>query len=97
MIKGLFRSKLLVLGAILVAFPWIFYSLSEFDNERGLIWFVIYQLYYLPFGSWMSEPFFKPDSEIFYVVLFPGKLVAPIVYISLLYISHFLKNKIKLN
>jgi hypothetical protein len=90
MIKNLLRPKLLVFGAILIVFPFVFLWLSEIDSEHGLIWFVFYQIYYLPLGSWMPEPLFRADSEVVFFVLILGKIITPITYVFLLNTISFL-------
>jgi len=51
-----------------------------------MLWLLLYQIYYLPLGTWISEPFFVPDSDISFQVRLPGAILAAIVY-SLVYIG----------
>jgi hypothetical protein len=55
------------------------------DDSRGLIWFYAHQLYYLPIGSWLGEPFFRPDSEVWFFVKPLGRILTPMIYLAILY------------
>jgi len=46
----------------------------------NLIFFALHQLYYAPLGSWLGLPFFQPDSELVFVVLWPGRILAAWAY-----------------
>jgi hypothetical protein len=46
----------------------------------NLIFFSLHLLYYAPLGSWLGLPFFKPDSELVFAVLWPGRVLAAFVY-----------------
>jgi hypothetical protein len=45
------------------------------------LWLLLYQFYYLPFGSWMGPPFFVPDSELSFIVRLPGAILAAVCYV----------------
>ena len=70
------------------------------DEKRGLIWFILHQIYYLPLGSWMGEPFFFPDSEMMFKVSMIGRVTTGLIYIVMIFflrskyrkILHILKN-----
>lgn len=58
--------------------------LYSFDSGRGLIWFFLHQLYYAPFGTWLHEPFFAPDSEVGFWVQPLGRILSAAAYAFLL-------------
>jgi hypothetical protein len=49
--------------------------------DGGLIWFFLHQLYYAPFGTWIHEPFFDPDSEVGFWVQPMGRILAAVAYV----------------
>ena len=65
---------------VILLWPAVFHLLINFDRDRGMLWLLLYQLYYLPLGSWMGQPFFVPDSELSYVVRVPGVILTVVVY-----------------
>jgi hypothetical protein len=52
--------------------------------RTGLLPYFIYQLYYLPFGSWLKPPFFNHDSELGILVLPAGAFLTATVYTLLM-------------
>jgi hypothetical protein len=68
----------IVLAAILL-WPFVFWGLASLDDDRGLIWLALHQLYYLPF-SWMGRPLFVPDSEVGFSVGWAGRVIAFLSY-----------------
>jgi len=63
---------------IAVAVPAALFAL----HGLNLIFFGLHQLYYAPLGSWLGLPFFQPDSELAFVVLWPGRILAASAYAS---------------
>jgi predicted tellurium resistance membrane protein TerC len=76
--------RLAILVAILV-WPAFFSWLSEFDQEHGLIWLLLQQVYYLPF-SWVGPPLFTPDSDIGVLVQPTGRAFAVFFYVLWFYV-----------
>ena len=70
-----------VVISIIIFFPLLMEILKDLDDSRGMIWFLLHQIYYLPIGSWLGEPFFMPDSEVSFWVLMPGRILMPIIYL----------------
>lgn len=63
-----------------IALPWLlWWAAHGLDN---VVWFTLHQLYYLPLGSWMREPFFRPDSEVMFFVLPAGRLLTVLLYLA---------------
>lgn len=54
---------------------------------------MLHQGYYSLIG-WIGEPFFKPDSEIMFVVKISGRILAVVVYSLLLVGFIYLKRKV---
>jgi hypothetical protein len=73
------RRIVLILGVVLL-WPLVFYVLMKAAPGLGMIWLLAFQLYYLPFGSWLREPFFTSDSELSFTVLPLGMGLAAICY-----------------
>jgi hypothetical protein len=71
-----------IVGAVLL-WPLVFYVLTKAVPALGMIWLLAFQLYYLPFGSWLREPFFTPDSELSFTVLPFGVGLVAICYVAL--------------
>jgi hypothetical protein len=65
---------------VILLWPALFYVLGNLDRDRGMLWLLLFQMYYLPLGSWISQPFFVPDSELSYVVRVPGAILTSVVY-----------------
>jgi hypothetical protein len=65
---------------VILLWPALFYVLSNLDRDRGMLWLLLFQMYYLPFGSWISQPFFVPDSELSFLVRVPGAILTSVVY-----------------
>jgi len=82
MIRPEKRRIVLILGVVLL-WPLVFYVLTKTVPGLGMIWLLAFQLYYLPFGSWLREPFFTPDSELSFTVLPLGVGLAAICYAAL--------------
>ncbi len=76
------RRIILILGVVIL-WPLVFYVLTKVVPALGMIWLLAFQLYYLPFGSWLREPFFTPDSELSFTVLPLGIGLAAICYSAL--------------
>ena len=89
--KGYVRVSIIV---TIVLFPFLMEWLSELDNNRAMIWFLFHQLYHLPFGSWLGEPFYKPDSDVSYWVQIPWRFLAPVVYVTIYFFLIRLKNSL---
>jgi hypothetical protein len=79
--KPLWVSLLLIL-----LWPGLFYILMHLIPGLGMLWLLFYQIYYLPLGTWITQPFFVPDSDISFQVRLPGVILTAIVY-SLIYLS----------
>jgi hypothetical protein len=78
----------LKLGFILISIlilPIFLDVASDLDENRGLIWFALHQLYYLPFGVWIGEPLFVSDNEIMFKVLPLGRIVVAILNCTLFF------------
>jgi hypothetical protein len=82
MIRPEKRRIALILGGVLL-WPLVFWVLMKAVPGLGMIWLLAFQLYYLPFGSWLREPFFTPDSELSFTVLPLGVGLAAICYAAL--------------
>jgi len=84
----------------IVLSPLILIIFQYYVFNLGLIGLFFDGLYYLPLGSWMQEPFFKPDSELGFIVLWPGRFLTGIIYTFILLIlsslNIYLTNKKKL-
>jgi hypothetical protein len=65
---------------VILLWPALFYVLGNLDRELGMLWLLLFQMYYFPFGSWISQPFFVPDSELSYLVRVPGAILTSLVY-----------------
>ena len=74
------RSQVVTLALILIL-PLALWILSLVNSTLGMVWVLLMYFYYLPFGSWLREPFFRPDSDLSFAVLFPGALLTAFVYI----------------
>lgn len=72
------RNQVIFLATIIIL-PFVLSVLSKLDSDRGLIWFVLHQLYYLPL-SWVGESFFQPDSEVGYFVKTSGRMLVAFIY-----------------
>lgn len=82
--------KLFICGIIIIlAIPFVLDLLCKIDSSRGLIWFFMHQLYYVPLGSWVGKPFFTPDSEVYYFVNWPGRILTAVFYVVVLVFSKF--------
>jgi hypothetical protein len=77
--KGALKWQWITLLVILL-WPALFYILGNLDRDRGMLWLLLFQMYYLPCGSWIGQPFFVPDSELSYVVRVPGAILTSVVY-----------------
>ena len=55
-----------VLAGLWLALPAALFALYTLDAARGLFWLLLHQLYYAPFGTWLEEPFFIPDTDVSY-------------------------------
>jgi hypothetical protein len=77
----------------LAGWPILFELLFHVDEDHGLIWLFLHQLYYMPFG-WLGTPFIIPDSDVSFWVQWPGRILALGVYIGLFYVfMRFLDRK----
>lgn len=65
----------------LVAWLLLPHVIAGFNYPLGLISFLFYQLYHAPLGLWMTEPFFRPDSEIVFAVLPAGQILIAVFYL----------------
>jgi hypothetical protein len=77
--------------AILAAPAVLLLLLQLFPN---LILFALHQLYYAPLGSWIGLPFFRPDSEIVFEVLWPGRLLAIATYSGMIWLFWLARMKL---
>jgi hypothetical protein len=71
----------LVLVALWLVLPAALFALYSNDVDGGLVWFFLHQLYYAPFGTWIREPFFTPDSEVGFWAQPMGRILAAVVYL----------------
>ena len=85
--------RMLILSFVLV-FPFIFLGLMNLDGNRGLVWFFIHQMYYLPL-SWIGEPFFQLDSEVSFFVSYLGRIFTAVCYLLLIIILTKINSRIK--
>ncbi len=69
----------MVIGLLLIA-PLALSVLQNFDPERGALWLMLYQLYYLPFSTILGEDFFVPDRDLGFVVTIAGQFFVAIAY-----------------
>ena len=67
-----------------LSLPAALYALSVWDGNRGLIWFWLHQIYYMPFGAWLGQPFFAPDAEVYFWARPLGRVVAAVGYAAIL-------------
>ena len=51
------RSQVVTLALILIL-PLALWILSLVNSTLGMVWVLLMYFYYLPFGSWLREPFF---------------------------------------
>ena len=70
---------------VLIGWPAFFSWLSEAQDGPGLIWFMLHQIYYLPF-SWLGAPLFEPDPEVGFRVQPTGRALAVFFYVLLFYV-----------
>jgi hypothetical protein len=77
----------------IILFPLPFKILSDLDHSYGLLWFFIHQLYYQPYAGLLQEPFFIPDSDIGFFVEIPGRIIAPLGYITIFFLYKLVKKK----
>ena len=70
----------LVFVGLWLMLPAGLFALYTTDTERGLLWLLLHQLYYAPFGTWIAEPFFTPDSDVGYWVRPLGRALAAAFY-----------------
>jgi hypothetical protein len=82
-----------ILIVFIITFPFFEALLERVDSKRGMIWLLFNQIYYFPLGSWLKEPFFKPDSELLFQVLLLGKIITPLFYLFVLGLFLFLRNR----
>ena len=71
------REKFIL--ALLVLFPVIPWMLMQIDYTRGLIWFSVQAIYYLPV-SWIGEPLFTRSSDVGMVPNSGGRVLTGAVY-----------------
>ncbi len=81
-----YSNPLRIALLVILLWPVLFYALMQLIPSLGMLWLLLYQIYYLPLGTWMSQPFFVPDSDISFQVRLPGVILAAIVY-SVVYIG----------
>jgi hypothetical protein len=81
-----YSNPLWIALLVILLWPGLFYALMHLIPSLGMLWLLLYQIYYLPLGTWISQPFFVPDSDISFQVRLPGAILAAIVY-SLVYIG----------
>ena len=81
------RIIVFVLVLLWLLLPFLLSELSSPAAAYGLIWFLLHQLYYAPLGTWLSGPFFKPDSEIYFHVLPAGRALMAVFYSGLAFLA----------
>ncbi len=74
----------LVLAGLWLVLPAGLFALYTLDTARGLIWLLLHQLYYAPFGTWLEEPFFTPDTDVSYWVQPLGRVLTATCYAAVL-------------
>jgi hypothetical protein len=75
----------LVFAGLWLMLPAGLFALYTTDTERGLLWLLLHQLYYAPFGTWIAEPFFTPDSDVGYWVRPLGRVLAAVFYAAAIF------------
>lgn len=70
-----------------LALPFLLHAITTPEGHYGLFWFIFHQLYYAPLGTWLTEPFFKPDSEIYFHVLPAGRALMAVTYSGLFFLA----------
>jgi hypothetical protein len=76
-------KRQLTILLFLLAIPFVLLLLTRVDAPRGLIWFSLDQLYYYPIG-WIGAPLFPADSETAFQVTVGGRLLAFVIYGSVI-------------
>lgn len=79
-----YAKILIILTLILFFLPGLLNFLQNYDNDRGLLWLFLHQLYYGALGSWVGKPFFQQNSDIGFDVLLPGRFLTGFVYLFVL-------------
>lgn len=95
-IVPLLRAKAvrLVLTIVLL-WPVVFFLLTKFEHSIGLLWLFAFQIYYVPYGTWMPQPFFEPDPELSFRVLLPGAFVGAVANAGLVLVGAALLNALR--
>lgn len=78
---------------VIITFPFLFDALSQIDHSFGLFWLFIHQLYYQPLAGLLQEPFFTYDGDIGFLVKLPGRILTPVLYITLFFIYKLARKK----
>jgi hypothetical protein len=81
-----YSNPLRIALLVILLWPVLFYVLMHLIPVLGMLWLLLYQIYYLPLGAWMRQPFFVSDSDISFQVRLPGVILTAIVY-TLVYIG----------
>ncbi|WP_445367425.1 hypothetical protein ACH5Y9_20715 [Methylomonas sp. BW4-1] len=68
--------------AVLIVYPFGMQWLADLDQARGLLWFYLHQLYYVPV-AWIGPPLVVPDSEVGFWVQPSGRMLAAVLYLAL--------------
>jgi hypothetical protein len=79
------RRRIILILALVLLWPLVFYALTKAIPALGMLWLLAFPLYYFPFGSWLREPFFAPDSELSFAVLPLGVGLAAICYAAVVF------------
>ena len=79
------RSFLVIASVWLLVLPAALFGLYSIDDETGLIWLFLHQLYYAPFGTWLRQLFFVPDSDVGFWVQPIGRVLTAASYALVLF------------
>ena len=88
-LKGVMGKKLTIGLIFVLVFPVVPYVMVRWDTEHGLIWILVENLYYLPFSTFLEEPFFR-KIEVGMAPLIWGRIVAGISYVAVITVITFL-------
>ncbi len=80
--SALVRSVWLFLSLWLALPALLWWATKALDSLHV---FVLHQIYYLPLGTWIKEPFFRPDSEVLFFVLPAGRVLTALFYTAVIW------------
>jgi hypothetical protein len=78
------KATFLSITLILLIWPIVFWGLSEVDTRRGMFWYALHQVYYLPVQTLVEQPFFLYDGDGGFQVQAPGRVLTAGIYLAIL-------------